>query len=357
MEYSEILSWLKERDTDKLADLFTQADIIRKKTVGEDVHLRGLIEFSNICRQNCTYCGIRAENKTVHRYRMSMSEITHSVTQAMDLGYGTIVLQSGEAGDRDFDYLKEVVCYIKTKTPCAVTLSVGEMETSQLRELHELGADRFLLRFETSNQQLFEKIHPPVASRTSNRIGQLRVLQEIGFEVGSGVMVGIPGQSYEDLASDIMLFEKLDLDMMGIGPYIPHPGTPLGQEFLSMKPGEKIVPNTMTMTLKMVALTRLHLPETNLPSTTALETVSNDSGYENGLQCGANVIMPNLTPYAHRKKYEIYPNKSCSYEHVEILHNRIVSSLARMGRTPGYGRGDSPHYRVRSGALRKDFSS
>lgn len=348
MEFAELLTWLKETDPSKLKCLFKEADSVRKRHVGDEVHLRGLIEYSNICHRNCTYCGIRIDNKSVIRYRMTQNEVVEAVQKALKLGYGTITLQSGESGDHDIEYLKRIVEYIKSNTSCAITLSVGEMKTSYLRQLRVLGADRFLLRFETSNRTLFDKIHPPAEPFKTDRIEQLKTLHEIGFEVGSGVMVGIPGQKYEDLVNDILLFEKLDLDMMGIGPYIPHPGTPLGQEFLNGATGENEVPNSMIMTLKMVALTRLHLPGTNLPSTTALETVSTDSGYEEGLNCGANVLMPNLTPYEYRKKYEIYPNKSCSFEHVEVLHDRIITSLEQMGRIPGFGRGDSPNYQDRT---------
>ncbi|HPC22257.1 MAG TPA: [FeFe] hydrogenase H-cluster radical SAM maturase HydE, partial [Phycisphaerae bacterium] len=326
MNRVQIINWLLENDAARLEKLWHDADSVRRTHVGDAVHLRGLIEFSNHCARQCYYCGLRADNRLIERYRMPADEILACARQAASFGYGTVVLQSGEDYGITSEWLADVVRHIKTETGLAVTLSVGERSAAELAAWREAGADRYLLRFETSNAELFRRIHPSRNGQLSDRIAILRTLRELDYEVGSGIMIGIPGQTYEDLARDLELFRELDLDMIGVGPFLPHPETPLGQSLDPLIPGSLDpspsgqVPNSELMTYKVLALTRLMCPRANLPSTTALATLNRDSGRELGLMRGANIIMPNLTPPAYRCKYEIYPAKACLFETAEQCH-------------------------------------
>jgi biotin synthase len=236
--------------------------------------------------------------------------------------------------------MTEVVRRIKTETPLAVTLSLGERADEDLAAWREAGADRYLLRFETSDRALFDLIHPPLHEAPSDRVAILRRLKALGYEAGSGIMVGLPGQSYESVARDLALFRELDLDMIGIGPFIPHPSTPLGNGEVCPKPvnGEQ-APATELMVYKAVALTRLVCPEANIPSTTALATINKRNGRELGLRRGANVVMPNLTPVKYRRLYEIYPAKACITETGEACNGCLHARIAAIGRQLGQGPG------------------
>ncbi len=340
MDKKEIVYLLKEQNPLILDELYKKADTVRKNTVGDEVHLRGLIEISNYCRRLCGYCGIRAANSKLIRYRMSAKEIIECAKKAITLNYGTVVIQSGEDIQIDKTFIAEIIKTIKAETELAVTLSLGERDDEELIEWKEAGADRYLLRFETSDRTLFSQIHPPPPGTINpiNRIDLLQRLKTIGYEAGSGVMVGIPGQTYDSLADDILLFSKLDLDMIGIGPYIPHPETPLGSTKLMN--GSEQAPNSEEMVYKMIALTRIHCPESNIPSTTALATINKNEGRELGLQRGANIVMPNLTPVKYRQYYEIYPSKACIFETAEECHGCLNRRIKSIGRVPGKGRGD-----------------
>jgi biotin synthase len=310
----EIRAWLGVTDETRLEELWREADRVRHEGVGDEVHLRGLVEFSNHCARLCGYCGLRRDNRELGRYRMTSDEILACAHDAVRFGYGTVVLQSGEDFGATAEWVADVVRRIKSETPLAVTLSLGERREPELLLWRDAGADRYLLRFETSNERLYDRIHPPLPGVRSDRIALLRRLREIGYEVGSGVMVGIPGQSWDDLANDIEMFRHLDLDMIGVGPYIPHPATPLGKvmadgnapegsrtdrglagdpakddtprEVPVLLPAGEQVPNDELTTLKAVALTRLVCPHSNIPSTTALATVNRDYGRELGLMRG-----------------------------------------------------------------------
>jgi len=342
-----ILDWLRETDEGRLAHLFQQADAVRKKRVGDEVHLRGLIEISNHCVRQCGYCGLRKGNRNLDRYRMSEEEIMACAREAMGYGYGTVVMQSGEDYGIGADWLAGIVRRIKAETPLAVTLSLGERPDEDLEAWRDAGADRYLLRFETSDPELYRIIHPDLPGRVSDRIAMLRRLEDMGYEVGSGVMVGIPGQTYESLANDIETFRELDLDMIGIGPYISHPATPLGAgEWKHPIPEDEQAPNTEIMVYKTIALTRLACPEANIPSTTALATINREAGRENGLMCGANIVMPNLTPLQYRAKYEIYPAKVCISETAKECHICLIGRIKAIGRKTGSGQGG----RKRSGS-------
>ena len=271
----DILAWLREDNPERLKTLWGWANETRRLTVGDAIHLRGLVEISSRCIRQCAYCGLRAGNHSLTRYRMQPAEILESARQAVAFGLGTVVLQAGEDFGLSSGWVADVVRRIKHETPLAVTLSLGERSEAELETWREAGADRYLLRFETSDSDLFELIHPSPAPRAASRIDLLRHLKRLGYEVGSGIMVGLPGQTLESVARDIDLFRELDLDMIGIGPFIPHPHTPLGSGELrpTATPDEQ-VPNTELMVYKAVALTRLVCPDANIPSTTALATIN-----------------------------------------------------------------------------------
>jgi biotin synthase len=353
--HEEILGWLRETDLVRLELLWQQADATRQANVGDQVHLRGLIEISNHCVRQCGYCGLRGGNRTIERYRMSDDEILDCARQAVAYGYGTVVLQAGEDPGLSRGLIAHLVRRIKADTGLAVTLSLGERSPDDLRAWREAGADRYLLRFETSDPVLYRRIHPPGPGRfgcdsdPSDRLDLLGELRSMGYEVGSGIMVGIPGQTYEIVARDIELFRSLDLDMIGVGPYIPHPETPLGSAVVGAPlaergsgpgaAGEDQAPNDELMVYKAVALTRLVCPEANIPSTTALATINKESGRELGLQRGANIVMPNLTPPKYRVLYEIYPEKACINETAEMCRFCLLGRIESIGRHVGTGPG------------------
>jgi len=346
MTHSEILNWLLETDSGRLAELWRFADDARRENVGDEVHLRGLVEISNCCVRRCAYCGINADNADLPRYRMTADEILEAAHKAKEPGFGTVVLQAGEDYGITRDWMSSLVRRVKSQTALAVTLSLGERPAEDLAAWREAGADRYLLRFETSNPELYRRIHPDLSGRRSDRFAVLRLLKRLGYEVGSGVMIGIPGQTYEDLADDIEAFKDFDLDMIGVGPYISHPATPLGRALDGYGVGdERQAPATELMTYKVVALARIACPRANIPSTTALATLNKASGRELGLQRGANVIMPNLTPVKYRAMYEIYPAKACLYETADDCGACIKSRIASVGRRVGAGRGDSRNRR------------
>ena len=336
----EIEGWLRETDPERLKLLWAAADETRRRHVGDQVHLRGLIEISNYCIRACAYCGLRAGHGSVERYRLTRDEILSCAHKAVGFEYGTVVLQAGEDYGIKRDWLAEIIKTIKKETNLAVTLSLGERPDEDLIEWRTAGADRYLLRFETSDRALYERIHPPAKGQEiSDRPAILRRLKQLGYEAGSGVMVGIPGQDYSILARDILLFQDLDLDMIGVGPFIAHPETPLGRGELESAPDGEQVPNTEGMTYKTVALTRLICPEANIPSTTALATINTALGRELGLSRGANIVMPNLTPPQYRALYEIYPAKACIDEAAEDCHACMKGRIRRIGRIPGTGPG------------------
>lgn len=338
-----IVDWLKTEDPAHLKELWHWADETRRCFVGDEVHLRGLLEISNICARQCHYCGLRADNARVRRYRMTEEEILACARQAVEFGYGSVVLQAGEDHGIEADWMAGVIRRIKGETPLAVTLSMGERLDEEFALWREAGADRYLLRFETSNRSLYESIHPPLRGRRSDRFAMLRTLKGLGFETGSGIMIGIPGQTYEDLASDIEMFHALDLDMIGVGPFIPHPETPLGQRAGELRaPAGEQVPNSEEMTYRVMALARLVCPSANIPATTALATLNLSTGREQGLRRGGNIVMPNLTPQKYRAMYEIYPAKACIDETADQCRACMAGRIHSIGRTVGSGRGDSP---------------
>ena len=353
MNPHEILSWLREEDPERLEALWNLANEARRRMVGEAVHIRGLIEFSNHCRSHCRYCGIQGGRTSLVRYRMTGEEILASAREAVSRGYGALVMQSGEDPDFNVDWLAEVVNTIKRDTSLAITLSCGERSGRELARLYAAGADRYYLRFETSDRRLWENIHPARSGGISHRLDLLPRIKKLGYETGSGIMVGIPGQTWASLVEDIEWFQRLDLDMIGCGPYVPHGDTPLGKmAAAALAPSHHAqVPNTGVMACKVMAVTRLLLPKANIPTTTALATLDLEAGSRTGLQRGANVLMVNLTPLKYRSLYEIYPSKAGMDESDQSQVERVRTLLSGLGRPAGEGPGTSLNYRAPHQAL------
>lgn len=305
--------------------LFKTADEVRQKYVGDEVHLRGLIEFSNICRCNCQYCGLRKDNKEVARYRMDVEEILNLAQKAKAYGYKTIVLQSGEDSYFSQDKMCEIIREIK-KLGVALTLSIGEKSYDEYKAYKDSGADRYLLRIETTDKRLYKKMHPSMSFE--NRIRCLKDLKKLGFETGTGCLVGLPEQSIESLADDILFFKELDADMIGLGPFIPNPHTPLKNTHAG----------NLILAIKVMATTRLLLPDINIPATTAMETLHPD-GRIMALKSGANVVMPNVTSEDCKQKYELYPGKAGLNNTPEEYNKSISAKIEAIGRTisDGYG--------------------
>lgn len=309
--------------------LFTLADEVRRGFMGDAVHLRGIIEFSNYCVRNCVYCGLRRDNRRLARYRMSVDEIVQVAARAAAAGYRTIVLQSGDDLHYRAEDIARMVEGIKQAADVAVTLSVGERSRQEYAIMRRAGADRFLLKHETADPGLYSRLHPGMT--LEGRLECLAHLRGLGFQVGSGNIVGLPGQTARTLAKDITLLRSLDVEMAGIGPFIPHPGTPLA----SYPPGD------VSMSLRMLAVARLVLPLAHLPATTALATLHPD-GRRMGLECGANVVMPNVTPLEFRHLYEIYPGSIALAAPADGGLAEIYALLSGLGRQVSQTCGHSP---------------
>lgn len=320
----EIIRWLS--DDKEEAALFQKADAIRKKYVGDEVHLRGLIEFSNICRNNCLYCGIRAGNAHVKRYRLDEDELVKTAGYAAKLGFKTVVMQSGE----DMYYTKEKLCRVieaVKKFDMAVTLSIGERTYEEYKAFRQAGADRYLMRIETTDKSLYHQLNPDMSWQ--NRHECLLMIRDLGYELGSGIMVGLPGQTVESIADDLIYLKSLPVDMAGIGPFIPHPQTPLAHE----------AGGTLKLALRTMAAMRILMPDINIPATTAMESL-HPLGRLRALQCGANVVMPNVTDNEYRQFYELYPNKICINETAKQCRGCITLKIQSIGRVIGKGYGE-----------------
>ncbi len=303
-------------------EIFNAADEVRRKYVGDEIHLRALIEFSNFCKNNCCYCGLRRDNKNIERYRIDEDTIFALAEHAScNMGLKTIVLQSGEDMFFDTEKLCSIIRKIKT-LDVALTLSIGEKTLEEYKAYKQAGADRFLLRIETTDKDLYLKHDPGMSWET--RAECIRNLGIAGLEIGSGVLVGLPEQKIESYADDILFFKQVNADMIGIGPFIPHPDTPL----------KDAQGGTLQMALKVMALTRLLLPDINIPATTAMETLA-PNGQTKALQSGANVIMPNVTLTQYRKHYELYPGKSATNYTPDKSLSVVKEKIAAIGRTVG----------------------
>ena len=301
-----------------LPELASAADQVRAQQVGDTIYLRGLIEFGNFCQNDCYYCGLRAGQKNVQRYRLTVSEVLENAAVAQSLGYATLVLQSGEEKITSDEEMLEIIHGIKA-LGLILTLSIGEKTFKQYERYKQAGADRFLLRIETSDENLYNQFHPKLDFK--RRIECLKNLKSLGYELGTGVLVGLPGQTNLSLARDILFFKEISADMIGLGPFIPTPGTPL----------ENAPGGDFNLALKVIALTRLLLPHANIPATTAFETLKKD-GRLLALKGGANVVMPNATTTCVRQKYALYPGKIAQNLSPAATLAQVLSDLKTLGR-------------------------
>lgn len=317
-------------DTDTAERLRKLAEKIRIENYGNDIYVRGLIEFSNYCKQDCFYCGICKSNLNCERYRLSFDEIMGCCADGYSLGFRTFVLQSGEDAYFTDDRICEIITAIKSKYPdCALTLSIGEKSFESYKRYFDCGADRYLLRHETANKAHYEKLHPK-SQTFDNRMRCLKDLKKIGYQTGCGFMVGSPYQTDECIAEDLLFIKSFNPHMVGIGPFISHKDT----EFRDCPSG------TLEMTLRLLSIIRLMLPKVLLPATTALATID-PRGREKGILAGANVVMPNLSPTSVRKKYQIYDNKVCTGDESAQCKNCLDQRVKSIGCRIVTDRGDS----------------
>lgn len=326
---NEILYLLLNMDTDSQQYLFKLADISRKKFYEDKVYVRGLIEFSSFCKNTCKYCGLRRQNKTAQRIRMTKEDIISCCNAGYSLGIRTFVLQSGEDSFFNNNKLADIVTEIKRCFPsAAITLSIGERDKESYKRLFEAGADRFLLRHETADKSLYNDLHQGMSFE--NRLRCLRDLKNIGYQSGSGFIVGVPGQTDQTIAKDLILLKELYPSMIGIGPFIPHPLTPLSN----------YPTGSVKKTLWCMAIARLLVPDALIPVTTALAVLQPSDGWDIGLKAGANVIMPNLTPPKLKESYEIYKGKSILQDSAKKDLERINKHIKKSGYKTDIGRGD-----------------
>lgn len=326
-ELRMIMETASKEDMDYLT---STAREVADSIYGKNVYVRGLIEFTNYCRNDCYYCGIRRSNKEAERYRLTEEQIMECCQMGYELGFRTFVLQGGEDPYFTDDRICEIIRNIKNRyEDCAITLSIGEKSRASYERYFEAGADRYLLRHETANECHYRKLHPAELS-LENRKRCLWNLKEIGYQVGAGFMVGSPGQTMETLYEDMRFIKELEPHMVGIGPFIPQHSTPFK--------GEKA--GTLEETLKLLSIIRLIHPKVLLPATTALGTI-HPMGREKGILAGANVVMPNLSPVSVRKKYELYDNKICTGDEAAECKNCLQSRMEKIGYTIPVDRGDS----------------
>jgi biotin synthase len=335
LERSDIITLLDANIPTDIESIRAAAENILLEECGNKVFYRGLIEFSNRCICDCHYCGIRKSNTAVKRYTLSKDEIISAAKQSALQGYGSIVLQSGESGDAGFaDFLEDVIAGIKSATVSeklpggvGITLSVGEHSRQTYERFYKAGAHRYLLRIEASDPKLFASIHPP-SQTLQSRIDSLKTLRQVGFQVGTGVMIGIPGQTVENLADDVLFFREMDIDMIGMGPYIVHKSTPMNIHAGYYNHCKEKIFQTA---LLMISVCRLVLKDVNIASTTALQTIHTD-GREMGLRYGANVIMPQTTPEGVRKNYLLYDGKPCRDDDTKQYQAELRERIRSIGR-------------------------
>lgn len=329
LERSELLLILNNFNADMSEYLFDKARFVSKKHFGNSIYTRGLIEFTNFCKNDCYYCGISRSNPNADRYRLSMEEILSCCETGYELGFRTFVLQGGEDGYYSEDKVVEIIKGIKSAYPdCAITLSIGERSYEAYKRFFEAGADRYLLRHETATDEHYNKLHPAELS-LSERKQCLYNLKEIGFQVGTGFMVGSPFQTMENIAEDLLFLKEFKPHMIGIGPFIPHKDT----RFLNEKQG------SLDLALLLIGILRLMNPKALIPATTALGTIDKN-GREMGILAGANVVMPNLSPVSVRKKYSLYDNKICTGEEAAECRFCLQNRMQKIGYELVVDRGD-----------------
>jgi biotin synthase len=341
----EDLIFLLNSKGDEYIKLLKTASEVKNKYVGKKVYLRGLIEFSNICLKNCYYCGIRNLNHQVQRYNLTDEEIINAANFAHQHNYGSIVLQSGEISSKTFsERIENLLKKIKklSDNKLGITLSCGEQSEDTYKRWFDAGASRYLLRIETSNRDLYYKIHPSdLLHSFEKRMESLHLLKKCGFQLGTGVMIGLPFQTIENLADDLMFMKNIDIDMCGMGPYLVHQDTPLARYCDELFP----VNERFELTLKMIALLRIIMPDINIASATALQAIDK-IGREKAIQVGANILMPNITPGKYRDNYKLYENKPCTDENADDCKNCIEIRVKLAGGEIAYGEwGDSLHFK------------
>lgn len=344
--HEDLVFLLLSENEDK-TKLFQKAAEIKSEFVGKKVYFRGLIEFSNICTKNCYYCGIRSGNDKVERYIVTEEEVLEAARYAYDNGFASMVIQSGERDDPKFiESVNHLLVKIReySKGELGITLSLGEQTEETYRQWFDNGAHRYLLRIETSNRDLYGKLHPNDSKHDFDfRVNCLKLLRKIGYQVGTGVMIGLPFQTPGHLADDLLFFRDFDIDMCGMGPYIEHEHTPLFQY------KDKLLPLTerFNLSLKMIAILRVMMKDINIAATTAMQTID-PQGREKALKVGANIIMPNLTPVKYRESYLLYENKPCLDEDASECQKCLEARIHIAGDTIGYReRGDSKHFSKR----------
>ena len=315
---ANLITLLQNMSDEDRQYLYEKAYTVRYENYKNSVYVRGLIEFSNYCKNDCYYCGISTHNKEVKRYHMTSEEIIKTAEIGYSLGFRTFVMQGGEDASFTDDTFAKIIASIKAQFPdIAITLSIGERSKASYQKLYDAGADRFLIRHETVNKKLYESLHPKMSYES--RMQALYDLKDIGFQIGTGFMVGVPGQDIEDLADDLLFIKDIDSHMVGIGPFIPHKNTPLRNE----------PAGSAELTYTLIAIIRLMLPKSLIPATTSLATLNMKNRYK-GFRVGANVVMPNLTPYDYKKKYQLYDGKKItdteSYEALEQLKNECIDA-------------------------------
>lgn len=324
--------------------LFRKSAEIKKQYVQDKVYFRGLIEFSNICSKNCYYCGIRRDNKKLKRYNLTDEEIINAARFACDSRYGSIVLQSGELSTKAF--VKRITRLLDkihqaTNNRLRITLSCGEQTREVYKEWYEHGAVRYLLRIETTNRELYQKLHPNDSLHSfDNRLQCLIYIKEIGYQVGTGVMIGLPFQTYEDLADDLLWMKSFDVDMVGMGPYLEHPETPLYEYRHLLLPKQQ----RFLLALKMIAVLRIMMKDINIAAATALQAIDK-IGREKAIRIGANVIMPNITPCTYREYYKLYEDKPCTTENPDDCLTCLEMRIKLAKNKIAYDEwGDSKHW-------------
>lgn len=342
---ADIIYLLNSTDQKEYDELMQAAYKVKNDNVGHKAYYRGIIEFSNICAKDCYYCGIRKSNPNVPRFAMTIDEIVECAELSWKMNYGSVVLQSGERTDEEFvSFVEEAILAIKkmSNNELGITISLGEQSENTYRRWYVAGAHRYLIRIESSNNELYKTLHPQDHD-FNERYECLNRLRRVGYQVGTGVMIGLPKQTTEDLANDIMFFKEQDIDMIGMGPYIPHHETPMGE---NVKDFDK--EKQLKLGLKMIALTRLYLKDVNIASTTALQALLHE-GREMGLQAGANIIMPNITHTKYREGYQLYDNKPCTDENATMCRACLEGRIGKIGEDIGYNEwGDSPHWKKRT---------
>ena len=328
-ELLQLINTISEEEREKL---FYYARRVREREYGNDVYIRGLIEFTNVCKNDCYYCGIRKSNDKVERYRLTLDEILECAREGYVLGFRTFVLQGGEDAYFNDEVMVDIIKSIKKEFPNnAITLSLGERSYESYKKMYNAGADRYLLRHESASKKLYEDIHPGEPFEIRRKC--LKNLKDIGYQAGAGFMVGIPNQTNEDLVNDLLFVKEFEPAMCGIGPFIPHKDTPL----------KDYEHGSLEKTIICLAIVRLLLPKVLLPATTALSSIS-ENGREEGLKAGGNVIMPNLSPMSVRKKYSLYDNKAYILDEDAQYKKMIEEKLKKVGFEIEITRGDNPDF-------------